>query len=69
MLNVIGTILNKSTGGTDSVGDISSMISTGMIVTFLIPVVIGPILEELIFRKLLIDRIRRFGECNVVLLS
>ena len=69
VLNVIGTILNKSAGGTDSVGDISSMVSTGLAVTFLIPVVIGPILEELIFRKLLIDRIRRFGEWNAVLFS
>ena len=69
VLNVIGTMLNKSTGGTDFVGEISSMISTGLVVTFLIPVVIGPILEELIFRKLLIDRIRRFGEWNAVLFS
>ena len=69
VLNVIGTVLNKSTGGTDFVGEISSMISTGLVVTFLIPVVIGPILEELIFRKLLIDRIRRFGEWNAVLFS
>ncbi len=69
VLNVIGTMLNESTGGTDFVGDISSMISTGLVVTFLIPVLIGPILEELIFRKLLIDRIRRFGEWNAVLFS
>ena len=69
VLNVIGTVLNKSTGGTDFVGEISSMISTGLVVTFLIPVVIGLIREELIFRKLLIDRIRRFGEWNAVLFS
>ncbi len=69
VFNVIGTVLNRSTGGVDAVGDISSLISTGLAVTFLIPVVIGPILEELIFRKLLIDRIRRFGEWNAVLFS
>ncbi len=69
VFNAIGTILNKSTGGTDATGDISSLVSTGLVMTFLIPVVIGPIVEELIFRKLLIDRIRRFGEWNAVLFS
>lgn len=69
VFNVLGTMLNQSTGGIDATGDISSLISTGMIVTILVPVVIGPILEELIFRKLLIDRLRRFGEWNAVLFS
>ncbi len=69
VLNVLGTVLNQQTGGTDSVSDISSLVSTGLVISFLIPVVIGPILEELIFRKLLIDRIRRFGEWNAVLFS
>ena len=71
--NLIGTVLlsfwNASTG--NSVGDELTTFLYGMdpLMMFLFAGVLGPILEELFFRKLVIDRLRVFGELIAILLS
>ena len=45
------------------------MVRSGTASGILIPVFIGPVLEELLFRKLLIDRTRRFGEKAAIVLT
>jgi len=43
--------------------------NTPLWLIFLIVVVIGPIIEELIFRKLMIDRLGRFGDTLAIIVS
>ncbi|MCC8142203.1 MAG: CPBP family intramembrane metalloprotease [Lachnospiraceae bacterium] len=50
--------------------DLSDMMSTGSLgIVFLFTVVIGPIMEELVFRKVLIDRTIVFGDRTAILVS
>lgn len=56
--------------GNEVVNSVSELISSSDIwVTFLFVGIIGPILEELFFRKLLIDRMRPYGEVPAILIS
>ncbi len=48
---------------------IAKMQTTKLPVGIMIPVLIGPILEELVFRKLMFDRTRRYGEKTAVIFS
>lgn len=71
--NIIGIIvvalLSFATGNDISNG-LSSMIGQSPLwLTFLCMVIIAPIGEELIFRKLLCDRLSPFGECSAVIFS
>lgn len=45
------------------------VMNSGMIVNIAIVVIIAPIIEELLFRKVLLDRIRGYGEGTAVLIS
>ena len=69
----IGTVINTFIGaqlGRDITNDISELISDSPIwLVILVAVVIGPIVEELIFRKLIIDRLSVFGDLTAVLIS
>jgi membrane protease YdiL (CAAX protease family) len=71
--NLIGSFLlsiwNTSTG--NSVGDELTTLLYGMdpLLMFFAVGILGPLLEELFFRKLLIDRLRVFGEATAILLS
>jgi len=71
--NYIGTMLNGIIGGI--IGDeitnqTSELIENSPIwVIILVVVFIGPIVEELIFRKLLIDRLSRFGDKTAIIVS
>ena len=71
LLNQIGSMITKASpvGENFQLDLISKMESTKLPVAIMIPVVIGPILEELIFRKLMLDRTRRFGEKTAVIFS
>lgn len=70
--NWIGTFLlsvwNGATG--NSVGDelVSLLYGMDPLLMFLAVGVLGPILEELFFRKLLTDRLRVFGEMTAIML-
>lgn len=71
--NVIGSRVNTFIGnlsGQDVSSGIESVLSGGnLLLTFLIVVIIGPVMEELIFRKVLIDRTIVFGDWTAILLS
>lgn len=71
--NLIGSLLlsfwNTSTG--NSVGDelVTVLYDMDPLLMILSVSILGPLLEELFFRKLLIDRLRVFGEATAILLS
>ena len=49
---------------------LEEIISTaGILPTFLFAVVTAPIMEELVFRRLLVDRLRRYGDKTAILFS
>lgn len=45
------------------------VMNSGMIINIVIIVIVAPIIEELLFRKVLLDRIRAYGEGTAVLFS
>lgn len=71
--NLVGTLLNSFIGSfigknpTNGVEEIVS--STPMWLLFLFLVVIGPIVEEIIFRKVMIDRISIYGDHVAIIFS
>lgn len=71
--NLIGEAFNgffsafKGSEVTDPVGELIT--SSPIWLLFITVVVIGPIFEELIFRKLMIDRLSRYGELIAVMVS
>lgn len=65
LTNIIGIIKNGSVQNT--IGTITSLISPAT--TFFLMVICAPIVEEIIFRKLLIDRASKYGEKVAILLS
>jgi len=77
LLNIIGTIatfLGNLAIGQDAVNSnvnpVAGLVTnTGIPLQILLMVIVGPIFEELIFRKLLIDRAIRYGEGVAVVLS
>ena len=71
VLNLIGTAISGAApaGGTQQLDLIGQIVSTKLLVGFMIPAVIGPVVEELIFRKLMIDRLHHFGETAVIVFT
>ena len=71
VINQIGAAITKSApaGGSSQLDLLAKMELTKLPIAIAIPVVIGPILEELIFRKLMLDRTRHFGEKTAVVFS
>lgn len=71
--NIIGMLLNQiisSMLGKEIDNTVNSIISeSNIIIVFLVVGIIGPIMEELIFRKFIIDRTRPYGEALAVLFS
>lgn len=71
--NSIGTTLNDFFGalrGDEISNSTSELIeSSPLWVTLIVAVIIGPIVEEFIFRKLMIDRLSRFGAWPAILIS
>ena len=71
--NLIGEAFNgffsvfKGSEVTDPVGELIA--SSPIWLLFITVVIIGPIFEELIFRKLMIDRLSRYGELVAVMAS
>ncbi len=64
---MIETIFPWARAATNEVQDLAS--EGDILVNLFIMVMIGPVVEELLFRKLLIDRVRAYGELTAVLLS
>lgn len=71
--NVIGTGLSGIIGnifGKSSTNNLAEIImNTDMLSTFLFVVILGPVMEEIVFRKILIDKTVRYGERNAMFLS
>ena len=71
--NMLGSILMEMAGsisGTDysnPVSDVIGQMDLGMV--FLTAVLIAPVMEELVFRKYLVDRLVPYGQKTAVLLS
>ena len=71
VLNLVGTGLTAAApaGETRALEMISSLVSTGLPAGFLMVALIAPVMEELIFRKLMLDRIRNYGEKTAIFFS
>ncbi len=71
--NMIGTVLNNIISaiiGKEIDNTVSDLIETSNpFVLILVVGIIGPILEELVFRRFIIDRIRPYGEFLAVMFS
>ena len=71
--NTVGTSLNGIIGnilGREITNSTSDLIEqTPIWLVFLVVVVVGPIIEELMFRKLMIDRLGRYGDAVAITVS
>lgn len=71
--NMIGTVLNQIIStilGKEIDNTVGELIeNSNPLILLLVVGIIGPILEELVFRKFIIDRIRPYGEFLAVLFS
>lgn len=61
--------LNGAAGAADPTESISAVVGTGTIAGMMIPVLLAPVVEELIFRRLLIERLLPYGERVAVVVS
>ena len=71
VFNLVGTYISQAApaGGTEQLDMINAMVTSGIPTGIMMTVVIAPILEELIFRKLILDRIRNYGEKTAIVFS
>ncbi len=71
VINSIGMTITKTSpaGGETQIDLINKMQSSKLLMGILIPVVIGPVVEELIFRKFMLDRTRNYGEKTAIVFS
>lgn len=71
--NIIGTLLNAGISalrGTATTNPLTAMMTgSNVYMEFLIVCLCAPVVEELVFRKLLLDRIREYGEGMAILIS
>ena len=71
--NIVGTGLSSVIGnffGKTSNNNLAELImNTDMVGTIIFVVIFGPIMEEVVFRKILIDRTVKYGERNAMFLS
>jgi membrane protease YdiL (CAAX protease family) len=71
--NIIGTLINTGIAalkGSTLTNPLEALMSgSNIYIELLVVVTIAPILEEVIFRKMLIDRIRVYGEGTAILVS
>lgn len=67
--NLVGTLLSLLLSGGQAVNQIETLAMDQSPLKILVMVVLAPVLEELICRKLLIDRTARYGEKLSVLMS
>ena len=67
--NLIGTLLSGLLSGGNAVNSLDSYAMDSNPLKILVMVILAPVLEELICRKLLIDRTVRYGEKISVLMS
>ena len=64
---VSGGIAPAGTDGQTAILD--QVVGTGLLTGFLLPAVLAPVVEELIFRKMMIDRLHNYGETTVIVFT
>ena len=71
VMNVIGAGIShvSPAGGTEQLDMIGKIVTSGLLTGVLMTVVLAPIVEELVFRKLMLDRIRNYGEKTAIVFS
>lgn len=72
VLNMIGTGISSlpgTGGGHGSMELMDKMVTTRLLGAILIPVIIAPVCEEIVFRKLMLDRLRCYGEKTAILFT
>lgn len=67
--NIVGIILSMVLSGGTAVNEIAELVQDNHPFKVLFVVILAPVLEELVFRKQLIDRTRRYGEKAAAMLS
>ncbi len=68
--STILTFMISAIKGEELINPVAEAIMDGnIIITLIYAAVIAPVFEELIFRKLLLDKLRRFGDIPAILLS
>ena len=73
--NIVGTIIGTviemfNPSATAATNDVQTMVLTGdMAVNIIFMVIIGPIFEELFFRKFLCDRLKAYGEWVTIIVT
>lgn len=70
-ITIIGSVAVSFIGGKPGFNSaiLNTMTQKETLIMTLYAVLIGPIMEELVFRKLLIDRLYRYGEAPAILIS
>ncbi|MBQ6368234.1 MAG: CPBP family intramembrane metalloprotease [Erysipelotrichaceae bacterium] len=71
ILNTIGLEVSEAApaGGSQQLNLIGDLVTSGTLAGLLIPTAIGPLIEEIVFRKLMINRTRIFGEKTAIVFS
>jgi hypothetical protein len=71
--SLIGTFVNDAIGiltGKEIIDDTAALIEDiPMWLTVIVPVIIGPIIEELMFRKLMMDKLGTYGDRTAIIVS
>lgn len=67
--NLVGTILSLILSGGQAQNNLLTYAMDTNPIKILVMVILAPVLEELVFRKLLIDRTRKYGEKTAVIFS
>lgn len=67
--NIIGTMLSMILSGGTAVNGVVELVQDNHPLKVLFVVILAPVLEELVFRKQLLDRTRRYGEKAAAMLS
>ncbi|HHV12730.1 MAG TPA: CPBP family intramembrane metalloprotease [Clostridiales bacterium] len=70
LMSTVLTLVISLVKGEELVNPVAEAIIGGnFLITLLYAAVIAPIIEEVIFRKLLLDKVRRFGELPAILIT
>lgn len=67
--NIIGTVLSSLLSGGTAENALMDYVMGNPLYSILVMVILAPVLEEYIFRKLLIDRLSKYGELTAMLFS
>lgn len=67
--NIIGTVLSFLITGGSAVNPVMEAVQDNNVLKYVSILICAPVLEELVFRKFILDRTRHFGEVTALILS